>query len=89
MRVLQGMEYLHAKGIVHFDMKSANLLLGHRDRRVMCKVCLLRRNRFCQTSPPNQHARSLPLSRTAFEVQCVATQALLKQLAFSSRNESQ
>ena len=36
--MIQGMEYLHAKGIVHFDMKSANLLLGHRDRRVMCKV---------------------------------------------------
>ena len=34
----QGMEYLHNKGIVHFDMKSANLLLGHRDRRIICKV---------------------------------------------------
>jgi serine/threonine protein kinase len=32
------MEYLHNDGIVHFDMKSANLLLGHRDRRVICKV---------------------------------------------------
>jgi serine/threonine protein kinase len=35
------MEYLHNKGIVHFDMKSANLLLGHRDRRVICKVLAL------------------------------------------------
>jgi serine/threonine protein kinase len=32
------MEYLHSKRIVHFDLKSANLLLGHRDRRVVCKV---------------------------------------------------
>jgi serine/threonine protein kinase len=38
---VQGMEYLHNKGIVHFDMKSANLLLGHRDRRVICKVATL------------------------------------------------
>ena len=34
----QGMAYLHAKSIVHFDLKSANLLLGYRDRRAICKV---------------------------------------------------
>lgn len=34
----KGLEYLHSKGIVHFDLKSANLLLGYRDRRPVCKV---------------------------------------------------
>lgn len=32
------MEYLHSKSIVHFDLKSGNLLLGYRDRRPVCKV---------------------------------------------------
>ena len=32
------MEYLHSKHIVHFDLKSANLLLGYKDRRAICKV---------------------------------------------------
>jgi serine/threonine protein kinase len=35
---MQGMEYLHQKKIVHFDLKSANLLLGYRDKRAICKV---------------------------------------------------
>ncbi|KAI3433344.1 hypothetical protein D9Q98_003162 [Chlorella vulgaris] len=34
----KGMEYLHSKSLVHFDLKTANLLLGHRDRRPICKV---------------------------------------------------
>ena len=36
--LVQGMEYLHTKRIVHFDLKSANLLLGYKDRRAICKV---------------------------------------------------
>ncbi|CAL5222116.1 g4432 [Coccomyxa viridis] len=38
MDAAKGMEYLHQKRIVHFDLKSANLLLGYRDRRAVCKV---------------------------------------------------
>ncbi|KAL3149146.1 hypothetical protein ABBQ32_001981 [Trebouxia sp. C0010 RCD-2024] len=38
MDAAKGMEYLHSKHIVHFDLKSANLLLGYKDRRAICKV---------------------------------------------------
>ena len=34
----KGVEYLHSKRLVHFDLKSGNLLLGYRDRRPVCKV---------------------------------------------------
>ena len=35
---MQGMEYLHGKKIVHFDLKTANLLIGFRDKTPICKV---------------------------------------------------
>lgn len=34
----RGLDYLHAKRLVHFDLKSANLLLGWRDRVPVAKV---------------------------------------------------
>ena len=35
----KGMEYLHSKRLVHFDLKSGNLLLGYRDKRPILKIC--------------------------------------------------
>ena len=32
------MNYLHTKRIVHFDLKTANLLVGMRDKTPICKV---------------------------------------------------
>lgn len=35
---MQGLEYLHGKRLVHFDLKSGNLLVGFRDRAPRAKV---------------------------------------------------
>lgn len=32
------MEYLHSKRIVHFDLKTGNLLMSVRDKAPVCKV---------------------------------------------------
>lgn len=50
MDVAFGMEYLHGKNIVHFDLKSDNLLVNLRDpHRPICKVCDY------NSSEPNWH----------------------------------
>jgi serine/threonine protein kinase len=39
MDIAFGMEYLHGKKVVHFDLKSANLLVNLRDpQRPICKI---------------------------------------------------
>ena len=40
-----GMEYLHGKNIVHFDLKSHNLFMNMRDpQRPVCKACYLEKH---------------------------------------------
>ena len=40
MDAVFGMEYLHGKNVVHFDLKCENLLVNMRDpHRPVCKVC--------------------------------------------------
>lgn len=39
-----GIEYLHEKNIVHFDLKSHNFLVNMRDpQRPVCKVYILKK----------------------------------------------
>uniref|UniRef100_A0A061R4G4 Kinase superfamily protein with octicosapeptide phox bem1p isoform 1 n=2 Tax=Tetraselmis sp. GSL018 TaxID=582737 RepID=A0A061R4G4_9CHLO len=59
----RGMEYLHSKSIVHFDLKSGNLLLAWRDRRPTCKVAdfgLSKQRRQTYVSGVKPHTGTLP-----------------------------
>ena len=35
---VQGMEYLHSKGVVHLNLKTGNLLVGFAEKQPACKV---------------------------------------------------
>mmetsp|Transcript_25013 Transcript_25013/g.69803 ORF Transcript_25013/g.69803 Transcript_25013/m.69803 type:complete len:640 (+) Transcript_25013:358-2277(+) len=59
----RGLEYLHSKHIVHFDLKSGNLLMAWRDRRPTCKVAdfgLSKQRRQTYVSGVKPHTGTLP-----------------------------
>ena len=65
------MEYLHAKRFVHFDLKSDNILVAVRGRRLVCKVCdfgLSKQRRSQASFVSNVNSRRGTLPWTAPEV---------------------
>jgi serine/threonine protein kinase len=69
--VARGMEYLHAKRFVHFDLKSDNILVAVRGRRLVCKVCdfgLSKQRRSQASFVSNVNSRRGTLPWTAPEV---------------------
>jgi len=48
------MDYLHAKRIVHFDLKAANMLIGWKEGSPSAKVCEYAAGKACATleAPP-------------------------------------
>ncbi|KDD71458.1 protein kinase [Helicosporidium sp. ATCC 50920] len=57
------MAYLHGKSIIHFDLKSGNVLLSTRDKRPVCKVAdlgLCKRRRDTYASGVTAQRGTLP-----------------------------
>ncbi|KAL5583632.1 hypothetical protein UlMin_016074 [Ulmus minor] len=59
-QILQGLDYLHSKGIVHCDIKSSNILMGKKETKIADLGCA----KFVQKASGNGDSTTVKLSGT-------------------------